>query len=646
LGETGEKVQFFACSEDLIGNHAALKINRESQDDSFLQHPGLQQGALMEFSIRPSRKKVDWQQVDVQASQLKILGEDAVLKIDRIVHLDGSVVVTGWCSKSMSLRVPNGRLNEKYGRSDMGSVVGHDVTGFVLVGGLADTDPVVEFYITFDDKNLVAEVPVSTSLSMAEKLLAENIPHIHLLFPLLVRQSKWRQLFSGITSNQCDPAIKCEIEGVAAVKGAGLVAMGWVSGPREMQYWLISGREWRSLEDTIRLDRNDIVHTSGDEPGMSASKPGFYACFRGDYARGDSVTLLAVGPGTLCIAATSSASIVHEDPVQLSRLLFAVPSPLSTFTRRLEQNEGPVLQCLIERRAESWSDDCVVDLRFGHTSEDCDISIIVPLYKRWDLIEHQLAAFSQDSDFGTRIELIYVIDDPDLVDVLERNAPLLHELYRVPFRVIWGGLNRGYAGANNFGAANATGTTLILLNSDVFPGAPGWAAGLSDLLAANEDYGVIAPRLVYPDGTIQHAGMAFEYEPAFSIWVNRHPMAGLPVSADRSVGLVERTAVTGACMAMRSEDYWAVDGFDTGYLIGDFEDSDLCLKIKATGKRIGYTNALTLTHLERQSFGSIGEGDYRQKVVLFNAWRHFNRWKETILASAERSFGHAAAEVA
>jgi GT2 family glycosyltransferase len=140
--------------------------------------------------------------------------------------------------------------------------------------------------------------------------------------------------------------------------------------------------------------------------------------------------------------------------------------------------------------------------------------------------------------------------------------------------------------------------------------------------------------------------MAFEYEPAFSIWVNRHPLAGLPVSADRSVGLVERTAVTGACMVMRSEDYWAVDGFDTGYLIGDFEDSDLCLKIKAAGKRIGYTNALTLTHLERQSFGSIGEGDYRQKVVLFNAWRHYNRWTETILTSAERSHGHAAAEVA
>ncbi|CAM7099433.1 hypothetical protein ENROMM299B_22840 [Enterobacter roggenkampii] len=77
---------------------------------------------------------------------------------------------------------------------------------------------------------------------------------------------------------------------------------------------------------------------------------------------------------------------------------------------------------------------------------------------------------------------------------------------------------------------------------------------------------------------------------------------------------------------VRRKDFDALDGWDTGYLIGDFEDSDLCLKLRNAGLAIGYLPSVELTHLERQSFKLLGGGDFRTYVVILNAARHQNRW--------------------
>jgi GT2 family glycosyltransferase len=91
-------------------------------------------------------------------------------------------------------------------------------------------------------------------------------------------------------------------------------------------------------------------------------------------------------------------------------------------------------------------------------------------------------------------------------------------------------------------------------------------------------------------------------------------------------------AVTGACLAMRRAQFDEVGGWDTGYLIGDFEDSDLCLKLRSAGWDIAYEPAVQLVHLARQSFKMLGEDDYRTRVVIHNAVRHQSRW-ESLLAA-------------
>ena len=66
-------------------------------------------------------------------------------------------------------------------------------------------------------------------------------------------------------------------------------------------------------------------------------------------------------------------------------------------------------------------------------------------------------------------------------------------------------------------------------------------------------------------------------------------------------------------------------GFDEGFAIGDFEDSDLCLRIRARGLRIAVDHRARLFHLERQSQVT-PDRMWRFNVTLLNAWTHTRRW--------------------
>ena len=174
----------------------------------------------------------------------------------------------------------------------------------------------------------------------------------------------------------------------------------------------------------------------------------------------------------------------------------------------------------------------------------------------------------------------------------------------------------------------------MFLNSDAFPTKPGWVEELKSVLNDNPDCGVVSPRLLFADGSIQHAGMEFVYRHELSIWTNHHPNMGIDPSLDPNTKPTVVPAVTGACMLIAKELFDNVRGWDRGYLIGDFEDSDLCFKIREQGKDCVYVPNVELTHLERQSFNLTGAPDFRTKVVIYNACRHQNKWSSLINPTA------------
>jgi GT2 family glycosyltransferase len=318
------------------------------------------------------------------------------------------------------------------------------------------------------------------------------------------------------------------------------------------------------------------------------------------------------------------------DPVGFARWSFEMPTPRESFAERLAHHDGPIIDALIERRTAKRRTSAPVMREYGRLPSRPKCSVVVPLYGRHDFLLNQLLAFSDDPDFASGVELNYVIDDHRLVSPLAADTPMFEASFGVPFRTIWSGDNRGFSGATNLGVVHSRAPFVLLMNSDVIPVAPGWLERMRSVLAAHPRIGMLGARLHYPNGAVQHDGMEFHWDPTLRSHVNRHPGAGrLP--ATPSGAFVPRQAVTGACVMMKRELYDAVGGLDERFLIGDFEDSDLCLKVRDKGLEIACLPfPVTLIHLERQSLSGVGAPGFRDDVVRYNAWRHDARWGATI----------------
>jgi len=127
---------------------------------------------------------------------------------------------------------------------------------------------------------------------------------------------------------------------------------------------------------------------------------------------------------------------------------------------------------------------------------------------------------------------------------------------------------------------------------------------------------------------LQHAGMFFERFP-HGYWQNLHYWKGfgrhyLPANKRRIV-----PAVTGACIVMFRNDYVEVGGFTSDYISGDYEDSDLCLKLRQKGGQCVYLPEVELYHFERQSMPKI-EDNHDRRSTIYNRALHTHRWDSTI----------------
>ena len=262
---------------------------------------------------------------------------------------------------------------------------------------------------------------------------------------------------------------------------------------------------------------------------------------------------------------------------------------------------------------------------YGKPPRSPDVTIVVPLYQRIDFVEHQLLQFSRDPDF-TDADLVYVLDSPELADSLAHMARELFALYGVPFRVVTMTANAGFAGANNAGASVARGKLLLLLNSDVIPDRPGWLSKMMDFYAATPQIGALAPKLLYEDDSLQHAGLYFYRPPGSEVWENAHCFKGLHRSLPAANVARQVPAVTAACMMVDRDLYESLDGLAGHYIRGDYEDSEFCLRLLAKGLYNWYMPQAELYHLEAQSYTP----ELRRSASEYNMWLHTHLWGHEI----------------
>lgn len=237
-----------------------------------------------------------------------------------------------------------------------------------------------------------------------------------------------------------------------------------------------------------------------------------------------------------------------------------------------------------------------------------DCSIIIPVFNKEELTRQCLTGLAEVTD-GCSYEVI-VVDNNSTDGTKEFLATLSGDI-----KVIANPDNYGFAKACNQGAASAKGRFLVFLNNDTIP-KPGWLMGLVNEVQQNPDVAIVGSKLLYPDETIQHAGVVFSKNCLTPYHVFRGARGDLASVNQRR----EFQVVTAACMLVRREEFEVVGGFDEIYQNG-FEDVDLCLKVRQRGKKIVYQPESVLYHLEHQTPGRKDpEAERHNARVLMARW--------------------------
>jgi GT2 family glycosyltransferase len=284
---------------------------------------------------------------------------------------------------------------------------------------------------------------------------------------------------------------------------------------------------------------------------------------------------------------------------------------------------APLIAPLQERIAETAHTVMPRIITYGKIPAHPLYSIVIPLYHRLEFVQAQLASFANDPTFS-KAEIIYILDSPQQA---EQFSSRLHEyaaLYRLPITLLIMQENSGYALATNAGTKIAKGEWLVLLNSDVLPLHTGWLPQLSDFLVQHPDIGIIAPQLRYADDSIQHAGLYFAQDAARPYYKIKRYYKGFPANYLSATQSRYVPAVTAACAMIRRKLFRQVGMLSTEYMTGDYEDSDLCLKLYEAGYASYYFASAHMLHFERQSMHE-QEKTATARGIL-NATYHHQRW--------------------
>lgn len=184
-----------------------------------------------------------------------------------------------------------------------------------------------------------------------------------------------------------------------------------------------------------------------------------------------------------------------------------------------------------------------------------------------------------------------------------------------------------YSALINFGAREAKGDYFLFLNNDVQAITKGFLKTLLGF-ALRPDVGVVGAKLLYPDETIQHAGVGIQFgnkdaEPAFHLFA--HLPRGTYGYHDRATKTQDYSAVTGACQMTPRSVFESVDGYDEAYAVA-FNDVDYCLKVIEHEKLVVWCAQVEFFHDESLSRGFDSQDDEKatrasqERALLQERW--------------------------
>lgn len=308
---------------------------------------------------------------------------------------------------------------------------------------------------------------------------------------------------------------------------------------------------------------------------------------------------------------------VIELPVPDGRWEWASHAPMADLLRKAEQERlaaaspDPVAVVEIE---EDELERVVAGLSFPESDQPL-VSIIVPVFNNVVLTVECLESvrrhggdipyeviLADDASTDRTAELLAKV--PGLV--YQRNAENLHFLRNC-----------------NLAARKARGEFLLLLNNDVQV-TEGWLRPLVDLFRNEPKAGAVGPRIVYPSGFLQEAGVRIEPDVSSRlIGLNDDP--GL----DRYAFNRRVDYCSGAALMLRRSTWESLGGFDEALAPAYCEDLELCLRLHNLGLDIWYVADSTVVHHLSRSTASTGT-DAKMRMIVANQQKVAERWQPLI----------------
>ncbi|MDO5131804.1 MAG: glycosyltransferase family 2 protein [Eubacteriales bacterium] len=182
-----------------------------------------------------------------------------------------------------------------------------------------------------------------------------------------------------------------------------------------------------------------------------------------------------------------------------------------------------------------------------------------------------------------------------------------------------------WSALNNYAVREAAaGDYYLLLNNDTAVISPDWIEQLL-MFAQRGDVGAVGAMLYYPDNTIQHAGVIIGMGGVAS-HAFRNVERGMSGYAGRLLYAQDLSAVTGACMMIPRGVWDDVCGLDEAFAV-EWNDIDLCLRIRKAGYLVVWTPHAELYHYESQSRGR-NNTPKKYARSQKSRERFLTRWKE------------------
>lgn len=248
------------------------------------------------------------------------------------------------------------------------------------------------------------------------------------------------------------------------------------------------------------------------------------------------------------------------------------------------------------------------------------VTILIPNKDQAETLANCLSSIYEKTDYPY-FEILVVENNSEKEETFAYYEKMKQEHENFHVVTYQGGFN--YSAINNFGVRHAKGEYLLFLNNDTEVISPFWIREMLGF-CQREDTAAVGAKLFYPDGLVQHCGVVVgiaNYAGHVQNFKTRRDNGYF----GRLRAVQDISAVTAACMLVKRSVFEEIGGFDESFEVA-FNDVDLCLRTRETGKLIVQDPNVELYHYESKSRGYENTPEklarFKGEVIRFR-----KRWK-------------------